>query len=214
MEIPIYNQTGKESGKFNLPPNIFGLPWNADLVHQVITSMESSSRFGNAHTKGRGEVRGGGKKPWKQKGTGKARHGSSRSPIWKGGGVTFGPRSDKNYDRKVNRKMKAKALYTILSRKFKDEELILVDSISFPKIQTKSAKAVLESLFDKASKKKNNAILLAIPKKDIILEKSFRNFGNIEVIEARNLNPVTLATYKYIAIVNPEDSIKLFSEKI
>ena len=157
---------------------------------------------------------GGGKKPWKQKGTGKARHGSTRSPIWKGGGVTFGPRSDKNYDRKVNRKMKAKALYTILSRKLKDKELILVDSISFPKIQAKSAKAVLDSLFDKASKKKQNAILLAIPEKNIVLEKSFRNFGNIELIEARNLNPVTLATYKYLAIVNPEDSIKLFSEKI
>lgn len=214
MEEKIYNQIGKESGKFNLPEKIFGLSWNADLVHQVITSMESSSRFGTAHTKGRGEVRGGGKKPWKQKGTGKARHGSTRSPIWKGGGVTFGPRSDKNYDRKVNRKMKAKALYTILSRKLKDKELILVDSISFPKIQAKSAKAVLDSLFDKASKKKQNAILLAIPEKNVVLEKSFRNFGNIEVIEARNLNPVTLATYKYLAIVNPEDSIKLFSEKI
>lgn len=214
MEEKIYNQKGKEVGKFNLPEKIFGLSWNADLVHQVITSMESSSRYGTAHTKGRGEVSGGGKKPWKQKGTGKARHGSSRSPIWKGGGVTFGPRSDKNYDRKVNRKMKAKALYTILSRKLKEGEIILVDALSLPKIQTKLAKEVAGSLFDKASKKKQNAVLIALPEKNIMVEKSFRNFGNMEIIEARNLNPVTVATYKYLAIVNPEDSIKLFSEKI
>src|SRR3954467_5139183 len=109
MESTVYNQKGKEVGKIQLAEQIFGLKWNADLVHQVVTSMESSARTNVAHTKNRGEVSGGGKKPWQQKGTGRARHGSIRSPIWVGGGVTHGPRKDKDYDRKINKKMKAKA---------------------------------------------------------------------------------------------------------
>ena len=102
----VYNQSGKEVGEIKLPANVFGLSWNADLVHQVITSMLSDSRVIYAHTKTRGQVSGGGKKPWQQKGTGRARHGSIRSPLWVGGGVTHGPRNDKDYSRKVNKKMK------------------------------------------------------------------------------------------------------------
>ena len=90
VEVKIYNTDGKEKGVLDLPNNLFGLKWNADLVHQVVNSMHSSARTVIADTKGRGEVRGGGKKPWRQKGTGRARHGSSRSPIWKGGGATHG----------------------------------------------------------------------------------------------------------------------------
>ncbi len=117
MESKIYNTSGKSVGNIKLPEGIFGLKWNADLVHEVVRLMNSNSRTAIAHTKTRGEVRGGGKKPWKQKGTGRARHGSSRSPIWVGGGVTHGPRNDKNFDRKINKKAKTKALFTILSRK-------------------------------------------------------------------------------------------------
>src|SRR3989338_10320201 len=107
MEGTIYNQKGKESGKISLPEAVFGLKWNADLVHQVVVSMESSARTPVAHAKNRGDVRGGGKKPWRQKGTGRARHVSIRSPIWVGGGVAHGPRSEKNYARKINRKQKS-----------------------------------------------------------------------------------------------------------
>jgi len=109
MEISVYNQEGVIIGKENLPEKIFDLPINMGLLYQVFYSLESSKRHPYAHTKTRGEVRGGGKKPWKQKGTGRARHGSIRSPLWVGGGVTFGPRNEKNFNKKKNWKNK---LYT------------------------------------------------------------------------------------------------------
>src|SRR3989338_8555313 len=146
MDAQVYNQKGEAVGKIKIPESIFGVRWNSDLVHQVVTSMLSSKRKGTAHAKTRGEVRGGGKKPWKQKGTGRARHGSSRSPIWVGGGVTHGPRNEKNYFRKVNKKMKTKALLTVLSRKFRDGEVAFVDEISLKEPKTKLAIRTLVSL--------------------------------------------------------------------
>src|SRR5207244_4311391 len=106
-----------------------GLSWNADLVHQVVTSMQANARTSVAHTKDRGEVRGGGKKPWQQKGTGRARHGSSRSPIWKGGGVAHGPRNEKVYTKRITQQMRQKALLVTLSRKMRDGEIIFVDAL-------------------------------------------------------------------------------------
>src|SRR6185369_9697615 len=109
MDSKVYNQEGKEVGSVKLPEGLFSTAWNADMVHQVVTSMLSSRRNNVAHAKNRGEVSGGGKKPWQQKGTGRARHGSIRSPIWVGGGTTHGPRNDKNYGRKVNKVEATKA---------------------------------------------------------------------------------------------------------
>src|SRR3954462_9048133 len=129
MESPIYNAQGKKTGTVTLPESVFGVFWNDALMHQVVTSMHSNARPNVAHTKGRGEVRGGGRKPWQQKGTGRARHGSIRSPIWKGGGVTHGPRNEKVYARKINKGMRQKALLVALSRKAKDGEVILLESL-------------------------------------------------------------------------------------
>ena len=106
METVIYNQAGKKAGDYKLDEALFGLPWNADLIYQVKTALEENARPTVAHAKGRGEVRGGGKKPWKQKGTGRSRHGSIRSPIWKGGGATHGPNKEKKFGQKVNKKIK------------------------------------------------------------------------------------------------------------
>ena len=219
METVIYTQEGKEKGKLTLPEKIFGLTWNADLVHQVVVSEESSRRDPIAHTKTRGEVRGGGKKPWKQKGTGRARHGSTRSPIWVGGGVAHGPRNDKNYDRKVNKKMKAKALYTILAKKYRDGELVFIDTLAFPEAKTKFGKGFVDTFgkikgLEKFSTKRTNKAFIATSTGEKDVKRVFNNFGSIEVSDVRNLHPVDILRYKYLVITNPEEAFKTLEAKM
>lgn len=219
MKVSVYTTEGKEKEKVDAPKDVFGLKWNPDLVHQVLVSMETSARSPIAHTKDRSEKRGGGKKPWRQKGTGRARHGSRRSPIWVGGGVTFGPRNEKNFDRKVNKKMKAKALFTILSKKLADDEIIFVDDIKFSEAKTKEAKKVIESLstikgFENLRTKRHNKAVVLIDENDIVAKKSFSNFSNIYTDEVRNVNPVQLLKYKYVIIENPEKSFETLTKKV
>lgn len=219
MESLIYNQKGEEVGKIKLPETVFGLPKNDDLIHQVVVSMRSNIRTPVAHTKGRGDVRGGGKKPWQQKGTGRARHGSIRSPLWRGGGVTHGPIKDKNYERKVNKKMKAKALYTILSQKMRDNEILFVDNFSFVKPKTQEAIISMKSLskiseFKNLISKKNNATYLALEKRDLNTKKSFANLSNVKVDDVKNLNPMDVMNYKYLIIERPEEAIKFIQNKL
>ncbi|MDO8471096.1 MAG: 50S ribosomal protein L4 [bacterium] len=209
MDAAVYSMDGKKSGAISLPERIFGVRWNADLVKQVADSLLSTKRKNVAHTKDRSEVRGGGRKPWKQKGTGRARHGSIRSPIWVGGGVTGGPRNEKNFERKVSKKMKAKALYTILSRKWRDGEVLFVDSIKLLEPKTRMAVEALQSLsgikgFEGIFSKRINATVIAMSSKNKETERAFDNLGNIEVVEARNLNPLLLLEYKYLIIENPK----------
>lgn len=215
MDATVYSVSGKKSGTVSLPKDIFDIRWNADLVKQVSDSLNSSKRKPVAHTKNRGEVRGGGKKPWQQKGTGRARHGSIRSPLWVGGGVTGGPRNEKNFFRKVSNKMRTKALYTILSQKFRDGEVLFVDSVALSQPKTKEAVKTLQNLstikgFEKMFSKRNNAAIIAFSSKDKKTERAFDNLGNIETLEARNLNPLALLEYKYLVIENPEKSFAVF----
>jgi large subunit ribosomal protein L4 len=219
MEATIYNLSGKEAGKTTLREDVFALPWNADLVHQVITSMQTNARTPVAHTKTRGEVAGGGKKPWRQKGTGRARHGSTRSPIWVGGGVAHGPRSDKNFTRKVNKKMKTKAFLTILSEKYRNGEVIFVDSFNFATPKTKEAVAALKSIgslkgLEKFAYKRTNAALIGMSSVGEAAQKSFRNIGKVKLDTVRNWNPVELLQYKYAIIVNPAEALPLIESRI
>jgi large subunit ribosomal protein L4 len=219
MEAVIYSTGGKETGKISLPESVFATPWNADFMHQVITSMQSNARQGSAHAKTRSEVRGGGKKPWQQKGTGRARHGSSRSPIWIGGGTTHGPRNDKNYDRKINKSMKAKAVSMILSRKLKEGELIFVDTFSMKEPKTKEAIAMIKGIasvkgFETLGTKRKNAAVIGISEASSAIHKSFRNIGSVAIDEIRNWNPLDLMNHKYAVIVNPEVSVKTLETKL
>ncbi|MEX0931538.1 MAG: 50S ribosomal protein L4 [Candidatus Paceibacterota bacterium] len=217
MEAKIYNQSGKSTGSITLPESVFGVAWNSDMVHQVVTTMQANARTPVAHTHDRSEQRGGGKKPWKQKGTGNARHGSRRSPIWRGGGVTFGPRNDKKYGGSIPHAMKVKALYSVLSKKFADNEIIFVDSLSFAEPKTKDAKGVLQDLAKVTGnglvEKKTNSAYIALTEADKNVAKSFSNMGNITVDEVRNINPVALLKSKYLIVLNPKDAIAFLSSK-
>ena len=127
IKIKIYNQNAEAAGEMELSPKVFGVKVNHDLIHQAVVTQMANERQVIAHTKDRSEVRGGGRKPWAQKGTGRARHGSSRSPIWIGGGVTFGPRNDRNFKMRLNRKMKQNAMLMALSDKAAGDNFIVFD---------------------------------------------------------------------------------------
>ncbi len=219
MEATIYNSEGKKKGSVTLPENVFGVVWNDSLMHQVVTSMEANARTPVAHVKARGEVRGGGKKPWQQKGTGRARHGSIRSPIWKGGGVTHGPLKEKNYARAIPKKMRAKALFMALSRKLKDGEVLFVDSFGFEKPQTAAAKKALVHLakasgMERLATKRKNAALVAFSDPSQAAQKSFRNMGNVTTVSVRNLNPVAVLKNTYLVIENPEAAVAIMSQRV
>ena len=217
-ELPIFDMAGKKVGVAALPPKIFSATWRPDLVHQVTTALAANKRQNRAHTKDRAEVAGGGRKPWRQKGTGQARHGSTRSPLWRHGGVTFGPRTERDYHEKVNQKMKQKALASILARKAQDGELVLVDKLIFATPKTREAIAALAAL-SKAAKVKllaprGNRALVALSRYDGIAVKSFRNLGGVATEEARNINPLMLLSYKYLVVENPDESFKVLASRI
>ncbi|MDZ4284712.1 MAG: 50S ribosomal protein L4 [Patescibacteria group bacterium] len=219
MQATTYNTQGKAAGKVTLPENVFDQPWNANLVHEVVRAMQGNARAGTAHTKVRGEVRGGGKKPWRQKGTGRARAGSRRSPIWRGGGVTFGPRSERDYSRKINRKVRARALAVALSQKLRDDEIIFLDGLLFSAPKTKDAKAVLVNLsgikgYEMLMKKRRNAALVVLAARNEHIEKSFRNFGHVSVGQAKDLNPVELLSYKYVIVADPEPIVAQLASRV
>ena len=219
MNATVYNKEGKETSQVNLPAVIFGQAWNANLVHQVVVSILGNARSGTAHTKDRSEVRGGGRKPWRQKGTSRARHGSNRSPIWVGGGVTFGPRIDKNYHRKLNKTVRRKALASTLSKKYANGKIIFVDDFAFAEPKAAVAKSTLKALSavkgaEDIDTRKRRAALIVLPKRDENTEKSFRNFGNVSVEQVKDINPAQILSYKYLVVVEPEVAFKILTERV
>lgn len=208
MELPVFSMDGKEVSKIVLPPSLFSAPWRNDLVHQVVTAMQANLRQNRAHTKNRAEVSGGGRKPWKQKGTGQARHGSTRSPLWRHGGITFGPRSERDYSEKINRKMRLGALLSVLSRKARDGELVLVDELSFASPKTKEALAALVAVSKAAkvkllSEKGSHSAFIAFSSYNRNAIKSFNNLQGISTGEVRDVNPMEILSHKYLVIEKP-----------
>src|SRR3989337_20604 len=161
-EAAVYNQNGEKIGQQKLAATVVDAKIVPHLIHEAVVSMRSNARRSTAHTKTRGEVRGGGKKPWKQKGTGRARHGSIRSPLWRGGGVTFGPTSDRNFFRKVNRKTKRMGLLTVLTEKAAEGKVIVLEDLGVSG-KTKELDQKLSTLRGLAGGSK---LLLVIPAKD------------------------------------------------
>ena len=219
MKTPTYTAKGEQKGEIALPEAVFGQSWNGDLVHQVMRAIRANTRAGTADTKGRSEVRGGGKKPWKQKGTGRARHGSSRSPIWKGGGVTHGPLAEKNYKQKINKKMSAKALATVLSAKNREGEVLFTDALGFGKTpKTADAAAMVQAFagikgFEKLAKARKPKAVLVIPSVDKVFAQSFRNVPQVTVSLAKDLNTFDVLNHQYVVFVEADASVAALEKR-
>lgn len=205
MNIDTYNLKGEKTGQTRLPKEIFGVKLNPDLVYQVVLSQQKNMKQTTAHAKDRAEVRGGGKKPWRQKGTGRARHGSIRSPLWKGGGVTFGPRKEKNLERKIPNKMRRKALFMVLSEKANNNLILAVEDLNMEKPKTKAMVEMLSKIY-----KKKESLLVALAGKNDIIFKSIRNLPKTKAMEARELNVVDLLNHKNLIL--EKEAVKKMEE--
>lgn len=205
MIVAIYNQEGEKVSQTRLPAELFGQKVNSDLVHQVTVSQMANRRKVIANTKDRGEVRGGGRKPWRQKGTGRARHGSIRSPIWKGGGVTFGPTKERVFKKSIPKKMRRKALFMVLSAKANNNLIIILDKLKLEQVKTKS----MDKIFKKLPCQEKN-LLLVLPEIDKKLILASRNIPAVQTIQAKDLNCLDLLSFKYL--VMPKETIKVIKE--
>lgn len=194
MNINIYNKEGKVIGETNLPEGLFDLKRNDSLVHQVYLAQSANRRSGSAQKKNRGEVRGGGKKPWKQKGTGRARVGSSRNPLWKGGGVVFGPTSGINFSKDINTKMRRKALMVVLSEKFRKDKIRLIDELDLKEKKTKFFAKMLNEL------SLNKSVLMAFNESENGNYKAARNIEKVNTLETKQLNVFDLMNSEYLVL--------------
>ena len=210
MELPLYNQSAEEVGTVSLPDSVFNVPSNNDLLHQVVSSLMANKRQVIAHAKTRAEVRGGGKKPWRQKGTGRARHGSIRSPIWRGGGVTFGPTKEVIFKKKIGKKMARKALAVALSEKARSNGIIVVDGIGLNAPKTKEVSGILRAFKQKLDR--TGSLLFVTPSVDKNLYRATKNIQKVGVIEARNLNTLEVLSYKNLILL--QDSVSGIASKL
>lgn len=205
MKVQAYNQEGQKTEEVALPSAIFDIPWNADLVHQVVVSQQSNRRVVRANTKGRGEVSGGGKKPWAQKHTGRARHGSIRSPLWKGGGVTFGPTRERVFTKKINKKMRIGALFALLSAKARENTLVVLDTLVAAGRKTKTLKGMLGKL-----PSRTRPTLLVLPSMERNLLSAAKNIPFLQTIQAKDVNALDVATFQYVVL--PQKSIEVIEK--
>lgn len=196
MKLPVYDLQNNIVDEIEIPQFLIDYPFNEALIHQVWRWHLQKTHYPWAHTKTRAEVRGGGKKPWSQKGTGRARHGSIRSPIWRGGGVTFGPRNEKKYAFKIPKKMRLNALKSLLAQKIKEGEVKIFNKFEFAK-KTKEIAKFLKNLIDKKS------VVLAFASNNKDLLKYCRNIEKVFATEGRNLNLKDILTHKYLFIELP-----------
>lgn len=189
--VPTYNQQGEQTGTVELPSEVFGVKPKMAVLHQIVVAHMANARRSIAHTKHRGEVRGGGKKPWAQKHTGRARAGSIRSPLWVGGGTTFGPRSSRNFTQKVNAKTRRQALRMALSDKVASKRFIVLDDFTPEGGKTKVAKRVLATAVAKADvAKRVPSVLIVLPSERRSTRQSFANVPRVIGIDATHLNAV------------------------
>ena len=193
MITDVFDKQNKKIETMELPERIFGIKWNPNLVHQALMIQLANRREPIAHAKGRGEVRGGGKKPWRQKGTGRSRHGSIRSPIWIGGGVTHGPTKERKFGGKINKKANRLAIFSILSKKLENKEFKLIDDLKIEPAKSKNAVIFLKKIFGD----KPNALLIASTDNQKI-KRLVSNIKNIDAIGAKSLNIYDLLKYKNI----------------
>ena len=215
IKVSIYNQEGKVVGQQELNPKIFGLEIKQNLIHQTVVSILANQRHPFAHTKTRAEVRGGGKKPWKQKGTGRARAGSIRSPLWHGGGITFGPNKERNYNQKINKKVKKQVLCMCLSDKVKQKKLYVLNELKMPEIKTKKFSQIIAKLIPEYKKEnftkdstsankqmpvlaKKGKILLALPEKDLNVIRSARNIALLRTFPITGLSILNCLKADYL----------------
>src|SRR6056297_1895265 len=190
IKAQVYNQKGEKVEDINLAYHIFGVEIKKDLVHQAATTQMGNERKVLAHTKQRSEVRGGGRKPWRQKGTGRARAGTIRSPIWAGGGITFGPTNSRNFKKDINKKMKRKALFMALSDRLSNNNLVVLDKFDIKECKTKTVDNILQKLEKKILKDKNNkrSVLVILPEPEEKVERSGRNLPGVKIINSDNIN--------------------------
>lgn len=206
MKSDLYNQAGVVVGQVDLPDRVFGVALKPELMKFAVEAQMANARHPWAHTKDRSEVSGGGKKPWRQKGTGRARHGSRRSPIWVGGGVAFGPRKERNFDKKINKKTKRKALFMALSSKVNDKELMVLEALQFKTPKTKLAAETIKKLSAKLdgykeSKRKRDSILLITPDQGRNVMRATNNLPFVEVLSAKSLNIKDVLAKKYMILL-------------
>src|SRR3989338_2366636 len=200
MNADVYNVKNEKVSTVELPDELFTAPWRPALVQQVLLAQRANARRPWAHANTRAEVAGGGRKPWRQKGTGRSRHGSIRSPLWIGGGKAHGPNKERDYSQKVNKKMRRAALVSVLSKKLRDSEVKFFESLAVAAPKTKMVSEMLRGLLNIKKSTKRLDVLLVRDPENKGLVRAARNLEKTRVISPDSLNVQDLLTYKYIFV--------------